>query len=232
MKTTRVSKVLTAKTARNAGPVDPTRPRIVAIARALFFQRGFLRVTADDLAAELGISKATLYKAFSSKEEMLGAAVREVMNEMAAEVERLIGDDSLGFVEKMVALFTFVGSRLSQFGPLFLRDIQKGAPRIWKEIDDFRRDKIFRNFRVILEAGRREGFFREDVDLDLLLQMFISLIQEFVNPAAILRSGRPPAATFESVIKVFFQGILTDKGRLVFSAGTPAFFEPRKEGVS
>ncbi len=223
VKTTRVSIVLTAKTAR---------PRIVAVARALFFQRGFLRVTADDIAAELGISKATLYKAFSSKEEMLEAVVREVMNEMAAEVERLIGDDSLGFVEKMVALFSFVGSRLAQLGPLFLRDIQKNAPRIWKEIDEFRRDKIFRNFKVILEAGRREGFFREDVDLELLLQMFISLIQEFVNPAAILRSGRPPAATFESVIKVFFQGILTDTGRLDFSARTPALFEPRKEGVS
>ncbi|MBE3112024.1 MAG: TetR/AcrR family transcriptional regulator [Acidobacteria bacterium] len=220
------------KIVRSGAGEDGPRSRIVAAARELFMTRGFVRVTADDIAAELGISKATLYKAFSSKEEMLGAAVREVLNEMLARVERLIGDDSLGFVEKMVALFTFLGTRLSQFGPLFIRDIQKSAPRIWKEIDEFRRDKIFRNFKVILEAGRREGFFREDVDLDLLLQMFISLIQEFVNPAAILRSGRSPAATFESVIKVFFQGILTDKGRLDFSARTPALFEPRKEGVS
>jgi AcrR family transcriptional regulator len=232
VKTNRVPKVLKAKTDRSAGKIDAARPRIVAAARVMFFQRGFLRVTSDDIAAELGISKATIYKAFSSKEEMLGAAVREVMHEMLVGVERLIGDDSPGFVEKMVALFTFLGTRLSQFGPLFIRDIQKSAPRIWKEIDDFRRDKIFRNFKVILEAGRREGFFREDVDLDLLLQMFITLIQEFVNPAAILRSGRSPAATFESVIKVFFQGILTDKGRLGFSARTPALFEPRKEGVS
>ena len=232
MKTKRVSKVLEAKADRNAGRIEAVRPRIVAAARTMFFQRGFLRVTASDIAAELGISKATLYKAFSSKEEMLGAAVREVINEMAVRVERLIGDDSPGFVDKMVALFAFLGTRLSQFGPLLLQDIQKSAPGIWKEIDEFRRDKIFRNFKVILEAGRREGFFREDVDLDLLLRMFVSLIQEFVNPAAILRSGRSPAATFESVIKVFFQGILTDKGRLGFSGRTPALFEPRKEGVS
>lgn len=221
-----------ANAVRRGALEDSARLRIVAAARGLFMTRGFVRVTADDIAAELGMSKATLYKAFSSKEEMLGAAVREVMNEMVARVERLIGDDSLGFVEKMVALFTFLGTRLSQFGPLLIRDIQKSAPRIWKEIDDFRRDKIFKNFKVILEAGRREGFFREDVDIDLLLRMFVSLIQEFVNPAAILRSGRSPAATFESVIKVFFQGILTDKGRLGFSARTPALFEPRKEGAS
>lgn len=232
MKTKRVSKVQEAKATRSGGPEDSARPRIVAAAQALFLQRGFLRVTADDIAGELGMSKATLYKAFPSKEEILRAVVRGILNEILSHVEGLIRDDSLGFVEKMVALFTYLGTRLSQFGPLLIRDIRKSAPRIWEEIEEFRRDKIFRNFKVILEAGRREGFFREDVDLDLLLQMFVSLIQKFVNPAAILRSGRSPAATFESVIKVFFQGILTDKGRLDFSARTPALFEPRKEGAS
>lgn len=194
--------------------------------------RGFVRVTADDLAAELGISKATLYRVFRSKEEILRAVIRGILNEILSHVEGLIRDDSLGFVEKMVALLTYLGTRISRFQPVLIRDLQRSVPDIWKEIDDFRRDKIFKNFKVILEAGRREGFFREDVDIDLLLQMFVSLIQEFVNPAAILRSGRSPAATFESVIKVFFQGILTDSGRKDISARTPALFEPRKEGVS
>jgi hypothetical protein len=63
------------------------------------------------------------------------------------------------------------------------------------------------------------------------MKMFLKLVEEFVNPAEILRSGRSPAETFESVIKVFFQGILTDKGRLDFSARTPALFEPRKGGA-
>jgi hypothetical protein len=154
------------------------------------------------------------------------------MTDISRHVELLIRDGSLGFVEKMVALFGFLGTRLAQFGPDLVRDLRRSAPDIWKEIDHFRREKIFRNFKVILESGRREGFFREDVDLDMLLQMFISLMQEFVNPAALIRSGRSPAATFESVIKVFFQGILTDKGRLDFAARTPALFEPRKEGAS
>jgi len=232
VKTKRVSKVQSLRQARIGAPDAAVRQRIIAAARTLFLQRGFLRVTADDIAGELGMSKATLYKAFSSKEEILRAAVRGIMNEILSQVEGLIRDDALGFVEKMVALFTYLGTRLSQFGPILLRDLQRSVPDIWKEIDDFRRDKIVKNFKAILEAGRREGFFREDVDIDLLLQMFVSLIQEFVNPAALLRSGRSPAATFGSVIKVFFQGILTDKGRLDFSARTPALFEPRKEGAS
>lgn len=204
----------------------------MAAARELFFHRGFVRVTADDLATELGISKATLYKEFRSKEEILRAVAREFMAEVAGRVDALIKDERLSFVEKLTALLSLFGSRLSQLGPLFIRDIQKGAPAIWKEVEEFRRDKIIINFRTILEAGHKQGLIRGDMDIDLLMQMFLRLVEEFVNPSEILRSGRSPTQTFESVIKVFFQGILTDKGRLDFSARTPALFEPRKEGAS
>lgn len=221
------------KVSRPAVPaVPPLRPRVVEAAGALFLSRGFVRVTSDDIAARLGISKATLYKHFSGKEEILREVVRGVLNEMGDRIERLVDDASLGFVEKMVALMSFMGTRMARFEPVFIRDLQKHAPEIWKEIEVFRRDKIARNFKIILEAGRREGYFRADVDLDLLLEMFASLVQEFINPAALLRSGRSPADTFESVIKVFFQGIVTDKGRRDFSSRTPGLFMPRKEGAS
>jgi len=198
----------------------------------MFLSRGFVRVTSDDIAARLGISKATLYKVFSGKEDILREVVRGVLNDIGGRVERLVDDGSLGFVEKMVALMSFLGTRMARFEPVFVRDLQKHVPEIWKEIEVFRRDKIARNFKIILEAGRREGYFRADVDLDLLLEMFASLVQEFINPAALLRSGRSPAETFESVIKVFFQGIVTDKGRRDFSSRTPSLFMPRKEGAS
>lgn len=211
---------------------DSARTRIIAAARGLFFHGGFVRVTADDIAAELGISKATLYKEFRSKEEILRAVVREFMAEIIGRVDTLIKDESMSFVERLAALLSLVGSRLSQLGPLFVRDIQKSAPTVWKEIEEFRRDKIIINFKTMLAAGHKQGLFRGDIDTDLLMKMFLKLVEEFVNPAEILRSGRSPVETFESVIKVFFQGILTDKGRLDFSARTPALFEPGKEGVS
>ncbi|MCX6574267.1 MAG: TetR/AcrR family transcriptional regulator, partial [Candidatus Aminicenantes bacterium] len=54
------------KVSRPAVPaVPPLRPRVVEAAGALFLSRGFVRVTSDDIAARLGISKATLYKHFS-----------------------------------------------------------------------------------------------------------------------------------------------------------------------
>ena len=232
VKTKRVSKVSRRGRPRGGGGDEDVRARIVAAARTLFFEQGFLRTTADDIAADLGISKATLYKSFRSKDDILESVVRGKIEEIQAGVESLIRDGSLGFVEKMARLLAYLAGQISQFGPVLARDLQRAAPAVWQEVHDFRQDKILKNFRIILESGRREGYFRADVDLDLLLRMFLSLVQQLVTPEEVRRTGRAPAAIFESVIKVFFQGILSDKGRLDFSSCTPAMFEPRKEGVS
>lgn len=228
MKTKRVFKV----PRRPSGRLGALRTRIVDEAGELFLARGFVGVTADEIASRLGISKATLYKAFPGKEAVLREVVRGHMAEIQTGVEDLIADRSLGFVEKMVALLSFLSARLSRFGPILVRDLRRSVPGLWREIEDFRRDKIVKNFKVILEDGRREGCFRTDVDTGLLLAMFLDLVQQFVNPDAILRTGRSPAETFGSVFKVFFQGILTDRGRESFSASIPALFESGKEILS
>jgi AcrR family transcriptional regulator len=228
VKTRRVSIVSNSR----SNGLAALRKRIVDAAATLFLSRGFVRVTSDEIAGRLGISKATLYKAFPGKEAILRQVVRGVMTDILSGVEGLIADRSLGFVEKMAALLSFLGTRLARFEPGLVRDLQRSAPAIWREIEEFRRDKILKNFRTILEDGRREGCFRDDVDLDLLLAIFLDLVQQFINPSAIMRTGRSPAETFGSIIKVFFQGILTDKGRRDFSAWNTALFKPGKEGRS
>src|SRR5438094_8287384 len=56
---------------------DPNRQRIVDAARVHFFSHGFRRVTMDDLAEELGISKKTLYAHFPGKFDLLEAVLAD-----------------------------------------------------------------------------------------------------------------------------------------------------------
>src|SRR5438046_4627329 len=56
---------------------DPNRQRIVDAARAHFFSPGFRRVTMDDLAEELGISKKTLYAHFPGKLDLFDAVMAD-----------------------------------------------------------------------------------------------------------------------------------------------------------
>src|SRR5690349_12620790 len=63
--------------------------RIIAAARSYFFAHGFRSVTMDDLAADLGMSKKTLYAAFASKETLLEAVLNDKFTSVEADLARL-----------------------------------------------------------------------------------------------------------------------------------------------
>ncbi|MGE5135587.1 MAG: TetR/AcrR family transcriptional regulator [Gemmatimonadota bacterium] len=51
---------------------EKTRDAVVATALRLFTERGYVAVRVEDIAAEAGISRATFYKYFSEREQILG----------------------------------------------------------------------------------------------------------------------------------------------------------------
>lgn len=67
----------TAKSAGPGRPKDPgKRAAILAAAKRMFVTHGFERVSMDQIAAEAGVSKLTVYSHFGDKESLFGEAVR------------------------------------------------------------------------------------------------------------------------------------------------------------
>ncbi len=189
------------------------RRRIVAEARELFIQRGFAPVTTGEISGRLGISKATLYKQFASKKEILRAAVDSIKADFLAGVDGIIADGSTACPEKLIRLMTLIGDWVSRLSRALIVDLRRNAPDVWEDIDRFRRQKIIVNFSALLETGVEEGVFRVDLDRDLVLRMFVSLVQGFINPDALRESRQSAREVFETLFKVVFEGILTDRAR-------------------
>lgn len=62
---------------------------ITASVNRLLAEKGFDAMTVDEVAAEVGIAKASLYKHFSSKEELACAAMEQAMQKAQAFLEEL-----------------------------------------------------------------------------------------------------------------------------------------------
>lgn len=64
---------------------DDTRSQqIRAAAAKLFTQKGFAATTTDDIAREAGLSKATLYVRYSSKEELLADVLKDFLAQLSS----------------------------------------------------------------------------------------------------------------------------------------------------
>lgn len=61
---------------------------IVAAVNRLLAEKGFEAMTVDEVAAEVGIAKASLYKHFPSKEELAAAAMVRVLDRALAFIEQ------------------------------------------------------------------------------------------------------------------------------------------------
>ena len=71
-----------------------TRTRIYGAAYALFYRKGFQRASLDDIAAEAGVMKRTLYYHVRSKDDLAGAMLEHQHGFVLAEMARWIGTET------------------------------------------------------------------------------------------------------------------------------------------
>jgi TetR/AcrR family transcriptional regulator of autoinduction and epiphytic fitness len=79
----------TVKKSFKAQMLDARELAITASVNRLLSEKGFDAMTVDEVAAEVGIAKASLYKHFSSKEQLACAAMVQAMQKAQAFLEAL-----------------------------------------------------------------------------------------------------------------------------------------------
>ena len=62
---------------------------IIEVVNHLLAEKGFEAMTVDEVAAQVGIAKASLYKHFPSKEDLAAAAMVRVMRKAQAYLQAL-----------------------------------------------------------------------------------------------------------------------------------------------
>ena len=194
------------------------RHRILDTAREHFFTLGFTKVTMDEMAHELGMSKKTLYQYFPGKKELLREALLGINLKINEGLEGIIHDNQIDFSEKLERALGFVASELPRFSPLFLRDIQRHAPDIWQELDRRRSQSLKKYLGVLIHEGIHKGVLRKDVDAEFLVLLFSTLILNIINPETLSRLPLSTSQAFANINQVVFRGILTDKGRAKYQA--------------
>jgi AcrR family transcriptional regulator len=190
---------------------SPTGQRIVTAARDHFFAHGFRRVTMDDLAAELGMSKKTLYAEFSSKTELLQAVLLAKFRHVEADLDEIMRRSSADPLAALHELLACMQRHTSEIQPPFVRDMRREAPELFKLVEDRRRKMIQRYFGRIFNEGRRAGIMRNDISAELMVEILLAAVQAIMNPAKMEELGLQPKTGYSAIISVLLDGVMTEK---------------------
>lgn len=95
------------------------RQQILRAAMNCFMAKGYHRATMDDIVAESGLSKGTLYWYFKSKKELFLALVQSVMDEVGQGWFGLLEDPRLTAGEKLRLITTSLRVEINDMASFF-----------------------------------------------------------------------------------------------------------------
>lgn len=186
-----------------------TRGRILHEAKELFFNAGFTKVSMDDLARELGMSKKTLYQYFPSKTELLDAIIDARIEGAREELKSICGNTSIKVSEQLQRVMECLLKRVGDLKPVFLKDIRRNVPEVFDRIAQFRAKMIPRMFEGLILEGQAAGEIRADVNGRIAARAILAVVQDVVTPQGFLELNLPPTEVVKQIFSLMFQGILT-----------------------
>lgn len=192
---------------------DPVVARILRQAREHLFMHGYCQCTMDDLAAELGMSKKTLYVHFASKDEIVHAVIEQLGAEVRAEADALFANRQLGFAEKLRGFAEGMFERLSKLNPRTMRELQRFAPHLHQQLVEIRQRNIPYVFGRFIEEGQLAGKVRGDINPSFAVEFFLQAMQGLLQSGALDRHKIAPRDLLPRAIDLFFGGLLTPAGR-------------------
>lgn len=179
-----------------------------------FLKEGFYKTSMDSIASELQMSKKTIYKHFSTKEELVEAIALNFISAVKGKIDSVISmeEDSL---TKALKLFETMGMVAMKLSDSWVNDIQIHLPGLWEKIDEFRTKKANAALGSIIRQGQDEGMIIEK-PAELIIFLFVNSIRSIVNPNFLYYNKFNFKEAFQHVFEILFNGILTPKGKKQF----------------
>jgi AcrR family transcriptional regulator len=188
-----------------------SKEKILQMAIEVLPRYGVKSVTMDDLAQRLSMSKKTIYQHFKDKSTLVEAVVEELFNQQDNQLE-LIRQKSKDAIEEMYLISVFVRQLLSAMDASVLFDLQKYYPKAFEKVQCHKEEQVQCSILENLESGVKQGFYREDIDTEILSKLKMLEMEGSFNPDLFPPEKFKMVDVQMQLFDHFLYGILSPKG--------------------
>lgn len=191
------------------------RDNIILVAENLFIRYGFKRVTMDDIAREMAISKKTIYQFFKDKNEIVCSVTEKFLQREGCQIQAL-EKESENVIEHLVNTSKHLRKHVSSVNPGAMYDLKKYFPEGWKIFIHYKEEVFLKSIVKILKQGVDEGLFRAEINPEILGIMRMEQIQMPFDESLYPRDRFDFTQVQMQLLGTFIAGILTEKGKELF----------------
>jgi len=152
------------------------KEKIIAKASELFLKLGFKSVTMDDIAGEMCISKKTIYKYFCNKEVLIEESTSTVHRQVHEVIDTIVAKDFNAIHENFEIRESFQNMFQNNIDTSPLYQLKKHYPEIYHNLMTHEIEQCNHYFKDNILKGIREGLYRKDLNIDIYVKFYYTLI--------------------------------------------------------
>jgi len=187
------------------------RKRILDAALDKLNRYGIRRVTMDDLARELRISKKTLYVHFPHKEALVRACVERLAAEVIPELQKAL-QARIPVREKLGWMSQTLSVMRRSVSTELLSDLQREYPQLWDEIAKKRR-AVLVGFEKFFVDAAKSGELRPEIHPQVALRVLMAIIENVMVPDVFAAGEFSHAQAAETIATLLENGMLQQPTR-------------------
>ncbi len=193
--------------------MEAIEKRIITTSSELFFKHGLRNVTMDDIAHKLGISKKTLYQYYKDKNEIVSTITQQTI-ECNCEEQNLIASQSKNAIDEMMQIMAYTKKFFTEIHPSYTLELQKYFPNAWDCFIKYKEEYIHKKIKNNLLRGIKEGLYRDDINIDLVIHHRMDGIEAAFRYASETKCSLAEVHT--QLLELSIYGVCSLKGYKMF----------------
>jgi TetR/AcrR family transcriptional regulator, biofilm operon repressor len=151
------------------------KDKIIARATDMFLKLGFKSVTMDDIACDMCISKKTIYKYFSNKEQLIEEGTEIVHQNIHRIIDEIVAKNYNAIEENFEIRRMFKEMfQAVDHSPVF--QLKKHYPEIYQKMMANEIEDCTTVFTQNIEKGIKDELYRNDLDIETMVRFYYTLI--------------------------------------------------------
>ncbi len=186
------------------------KERIIGHTTKMFARSGVKSVRMDDIAAEMGISKRTIYEIFGDKETLIMDCLDYFHRRQHEQFEE-VARGAANIIEEALIMLEVLDKQIDA-GYNMMRDVKKFYPAVHDKYTQRHMEEEMRMIKKKLQRGIDDGYLLSTINLDLSLTVMGYSIFGVIEREGLLPTGMSVREAFKYVVSYFIRGIATLKG--------------------
>ena len=185
--------------------------KILKTSLELFYKFGIKRVTMDDIAKELGMSKKTIYHHFKEKDDLVNTLCDTEMIKHEQIFDELF-NESKNPIHEMMLISANMRKMMQHINPIFFLDLQKFHPQALNRFQEFKQNCAFKHIERNINKGIEAGFYRNEIDVEFTAKYRLSQLDMLLFGNYYSFEKISFTKSHELLLDMFVYGICTAKG--------------------